>query len=140
MLVMDGVLICFWSQLSISGDRGILHEENSWSFMFRKFRCFHCYIQCLYQWVKHLPASGSHCYLRVHRIGTDCITYVSFSSSSKIFFSFIPSSRFFVSIIFCAGSGIIQERECRVTLELDHDIDARSSCLPGDNEKSVCTF
>ncbi|XP_059284646.1 uncharacterized protein LOC132037947 isoform X9 [Lycium ferocissimum] len=80
MLVMDGVLICFWSQLSISGDRGILHEENSWSFMFRKFR-------------------------------------------------------FFVSIIFCAGSGIIQERECRVTLELDHDIDARSSCLPGDNEK-----
>ncbi|XP_059284645.1 uncharacterized protein LOC132037947 isoform X8 [Lycium ferocissimum] len=42
---------------------------------------------------------------------------------------------FFVSIIFCAGSGIIQERECRVTLELDHDIDARSSCLPGDNEK-----
>ncbi|XP_059284643.1 uncharacterized protein LOC132037947 isoform X7 [Lycium ferocissimum] len=78
MLVMDGVLICFWSQLSISGDRGILHEENSWSFMFRKFRCFHCYIQCLYQWVKHLPASGSHCYLRVHRID------FSFQSSSAL--------------------------------------------------------
>ncbi|XP_060217371.1 uncharacterized protein LOC132644786 isoform X2 [Lycium barbarum] len=80
MLVMDGVLICFWSQLSISGDRGILHEKNSWSFMFRKFR-------------------------------------------------------FFVSILFCAGSGIIQERECRVTLEPDDDIDARFSCLPEDNEK-----
>ncbi|XP_060217374.1 uncharacterized protein LOC132644786 isoform X4 [Lycium barbarum] len=46
-----------------------------------------------------------------------------------------PYNVFFVSILFCAGSGIIQERECRVTLEPDDDIDARFSCLPEDNEK-----